>query len=180
THDVIRTANRIFGYGHWETEMPVPPMKVGHGYMSVMTVIVHLPSRTVKFTDAGYCDGDDETAIKGAVSDALKRCLRHFGPQFGLDLYAEREEREEHEHSPRQQRVEKNVHEIAAQITEIEDTRGAHPYPYIIRFIDHEGQEKEIPCFIANVDRSLTNAVVKLTVITSAKGNQYIKKIERL
>ena len=28
-----------------------------------------------------------ETAIKGAVSDALKRAMRHFGKQFGNSLY---------------------------------------------------------------------------------------------
>jgi len=32
-----------------------------------------------------------ESAIKEAVTDALKRTLRHWGPQFGLDLYSEDE-----------------------------------------------------------------------------------------
>lgn len=177
SHEIIRTANRIFGYGGWETEMPVPPIKTGNGYMCVMTVLIHLPNRTVKFTDAGYCEGDDDTAVKGSVSDALRRCLRYFGPQFGLDLYIEKPE-------PQPQKSEKSARsangEEAVEITEIIDTRGEYPYPYLVKFLDMENNERELPCFLTTIDMSLIGAVVKLTIGTSAKGNKYIKKIEPL
>jgi hypothetical protein len=35
-----------------------------------------------------------ETALKGAVSDALKRCFRALGDQFGLSLYKKHEPEE--------------------------------------------------------------------------------------
>lgn len=55
---------------------------------------VHVP--TVSFSDVGYGDGMEytnsritvhELAVKEAVSDGVKRALKNFGSQFGLDLY---------------------------------------------------------------------------------------------
>jgi len=51
---------------------------------------------SISFSDVGYGDGMEytgsritvhELAMKEAVSDAVKRALKNFGSQFGLDLY---------------------------------------------------------------------------------------------
>ena len=99
--DVIRTANRIFGYGEWGFELIGQPWAVekgeqggnntayevwaAHGRLSV--------SGGGSFADVGTCvrsgagSGGLEMAIKGAVTDCVKRCLRNYGDQFGLILY---------------------------------------------------------------------------------------------
>lgn len=99
--DVIRTANRIFGYGQWGFELISPPWAAekgeqgqrgtayevwaAHGRLSV--------SGGGSFADVGTCvrqgagSGGLEMAIKGAVTDCVKRCLRNYGDQFGLILY---------------------------------------------------------------------------------------------
>jgi DNA recombination protein Rad52 len=109
THDVKRTANRIFGFDGWSyvvneltslgeeqtkprTELSTPGVRVG--YRAVVTVTVAGTQRG----DVGYGDAMEyngsritphELAAKEAVSDALKRCLSSFGDQFGLVLYGE-------------------------------------------------------------------------------------------
>lgn len=99
--DVIRTANRIFGYGGWGFELEGQPWVVekgeqgnnntpyevwaAHGRLTV--------SGGACFADVGTCvrqgagSGGLEMAIKGAVTDCMKRCLRNYGDQFGLILY---------------------------------------------------------------------------------------------
>lgn len=99
--DVIRNANRIFGYGQWGFELLSQPWIVekgeqgnnatsyevwaAHGRLSV--------SEGGSFADVGTCvrqgkgSGGLEMAIKGAVTDCVKRCLRNYGDQFGLVLY---------------------------------------------------------------------------------------------
>lgn len=99
--DVIRTANRIFGYGGWGFELQAQPWIVeageqgtnhtkyevwaAHGRLSV--------AGGGAFADVGTCvrqglgSGGLEMAIKGAVTDCVKRCLRNYGDQFGLVLY---------------------------------------------------------------------------------------------
>lgn len=99
--DVIRTANRIFGYGEWSFELLSQPWIIeqgsqgnnsteyqvwaAHGRLSV--------SEGGSFADVGTCvrqgkgSGGLEMAIKGAVTDCVKRCLRNYGDQFGLILY---------------------------------------------------------------------------------------------
>ena len=99
--DVIRTANRIFGYGEWGFELLSQPWVIekseqgnnatpyevwaAHGRLSV--------SGGGSFADVGTCvrqgkgSGGLEMAIKGAVTDCVKRCLRNYGDQFGLILY---------------------------------------------------------------------------------------------
>lgn len=99
--DVIRTANRIFGYGGWSFELQSQPWVIeegaqgtnhtkyqvwaAHGRLSV--------SEGGSFADVGTCvrqgegSGGLEMAIKGAVTDCMKRCLRNYGDQFGLILY---------------------------------------------------------------------------------------------
>ncbi len=101
-HTAIDQANRIFGYGGWgyelvgearlcEVELAASNRdERAWAYSAVVRVTVPgAPSRT----DVGFHPVTDqsieghETAYKGAVTDALKRALRSFGPQFGNGLY---------------------------------------------------------------------------------------------
>ena len=105
-HIVIAQANRIFGYGGWGYELvgdvtlrrieTVNPqtgeVKVEQGYSAPVRVSV---AGALPRTDVGVhpvaednFDGHD-TAIKGAVTDGLKRAFRSFGVQFGNAFYGD-------------------------------------------------------------------------------------------
>ena len=99
-HVVIDQANSIFGHGGWGYDLVgdvtlrqfevVDPrtgeVKTSSAYSApVRVTVAGAPSRT----DVGFhavaeetSDGHD-TALKGAVTDGLKRALRSFGVQFG-------------------------------------------------------------------------------------------------
>lgn len=104
-HDVIRTANEVFGPGEWGYhvddltclgEEPVSKnAREGFRVAYRATVAVHATGLT-GFSDVGYGDAMEytgskltphELASKEAVTDALKRALKNFGDQFGLCLY---------------------------------------------------------------------------------------------
>lgn len=106
SHDVIRTANDVFGIGGWSynvnaldhlgTEKFIGrDAREGHrtAYRATVSVFVN----GTEYGDVGYGDATEytnstltthELASKEAVSDAVKRALRNFGDQFGLCLYA--------------------------------------------------------------------------------------------
>ena len=105
-HAVIDQANRIFGYGGWGYELvgevtlrrieTVNPqtgeVKVEQGYSAPVRVTV---AGALPRTDVGVhpvtednFDGHD-TAIKGAVTDGMKRAFRSFGVQFGNGFYGD-------------------------------------------------------------------------------------------
>ena len=105
-HAVIDQANRIFGYGGWGYELvgdvtlrrieTVDPqtgeVKVEQGYSAPVRVTV---AGALPRTDLGVhpvaedtFDGHD-TAMKGAVTDGLKRAFRSFGVQFGNGFYGD-------------------------------------------------------------------------------------------
>ena len=105
-HVVIDQANRIFGYGGWGYELvgdvtlrrieTVDPqtgeVKVTSGYSAPIRVTV---AGALPRTDLGVhpvaedtLDGHD-TAMKGAVTDGLKRAFRSFGVQFGNGFYGD-------------------------------------------------------------------------------------------
>ena len=95
-HFAISQANRIFGYDGWGYETMSVERLEDYGYMARVRVTVTntLPREDVGFTDFTVKDGkaiinagEIDKAMKGAVTDALKRALRTFGPQFGNDLY---------------------------------------------------------------------------------------------
>ena len=100
-HDVIETANRIFGYGGWAFMLLSAPTCVEKGSQgdrqTAYEVWMAQGQLTIEnagvFTDVGTCVRNGtgasglEMAIKGAATDALKRCLRNYGDQFGLVLY---------------------------------------------------------------------------------------------
>jgi len=97
-------ANRIFGFDGWSyTLMDCKPVmqseraigkdkKPGWGVTYVATVRVMVDGVTREDVGAGHGYDVDlglahESAIKEAVTDALKRGLRSFGNPFGLALY---------------------------------------------------------------------------------------------
>ena len=105
-HAVIAQANRIFGYGGWGFELvenvtlrrieTVDPqtgeVTVSQGYSAPVRVTV---AGALPRTDTGVhpvtedtFDGHD-TAMKGAVTDGMKRAFRSFGVQFGNGFYGD-------------------------------------------------------------------------------------------
>lgn len=121
TYDIIDAANRIFGYDGWSFELiDVSPIhaatKDGEGrgvlFMAKGKLTVAGVSRIDVGTndvsyrrDSGEATPDSfETAIKGAVSDCLKRCFRTFGSQFGNSLYDKQRRRPPQQRTPQQAR----------------------------------------------------------------------------
>ncbi len=99
-------ANRIFGFGGWQYTIQdvkcvserarkigkEPGAKDGFGvsYTAMVCVLVGDVRREDIGAGHGYdvdCGLAHESAIKEAVTDALKRALRSFGNPFGLALY---------------------------------------------------------------------------------------------
>ena len=114
---VISNANRIFGFGNWSTEImsikqadkteyekapynagDEPKKMVSYSYLCHLRLTVTSGDKTVSHEDTGFGNGVAgatahgigsciELASKESVTDALKRCLRYYGNQFGLTLY---------------------------------------------------------------------------------------------
>ena len=105
-HAVIDQANRIFGYGGWGYELVgdvtlrtietvdsrTGEVKTEVGYSAPVRVTV---AGALPRTDVGIhpvtednFDGHD-TAMKGAVTDGMKRAFRSFGCQFGNGFYGD-------------------------------------------------------------------------------------------
>jgi len=117
SHHVIAEANRIFGFDGWSTEILVlkqidrteyekapykpndePKPMISISYLCTLRVEVKSGETTVTKEDTGFGNGVAgfsaygigsciELASKEAVTDALKRCMRYFGNQFGNTLY---------------------------------------------------------------------------------------------
>lgn len=101
---VIAEANRIFGFDGWSYEtvetrcVSEAPRKIGKaqkdGWGVTYTSRVRVTVKGIVREDFGAGHGYDidvglahESAVKEAVTDALKRALRTFGNPFGLALY---------------------------------------------------------------------------------------------
>lgn len=100
--DAIATANRIFGFGRWGYKVTSRTHEVckdeKKGEIEYYTADVELmvagsmfpfPGDGMGIVTAPYTVEIHEKARKEAVTDALKRALRHYGDQFGLSLYNE-------------------------------------------------------------------------------------------
>ena len=104
SHIAIRHANTIFGWDGWSdtivsmTLVDGPrEVKKDNGGVNIYTgytCVVRVTVGNVTREGIGFGQGIDrdagkshESAVKEAESDALKRALRTFGAQFGLDLY---------------------------------------------------------------------------------------------
>ena len=117
-HVAIDQANRIFGFGGWGYELAgdvtlrkIEAVDTKTGEVTATSaysapVRVTVPGAPPR-TDIGFhavaeetADGHD-TAIKGAVTDGMKRALRSFGDRFGNGLYGDQAVNG----SPRPQRV---------------------------------------------------------------------------
>ena len=89
----IDTANRIFGYDGWSMEVKSIDKIVDAEKNSVYQATVGVHVGTAYREDVGHgisagaSNEAQETAIKGAVTDAMKRAFRTFGSQFGNSLY---------------------------------------------------------------------------------------------
>ena len=105
-HAVIDQANRIFGFGGWGYEVvgdvtlrqienvdtKTGEVKTTSFYSAPVRVTVPgAPPRTdIGFNAVAEDNADGhETAIKGAVTDGMKRALRSFGVQFGNGFYGD-------------------------------------------------------------------------------------------
>jgi len=102
--DIIETANRVFGFGNWDysTKLEVVSQEINQNqnnvicYKALVNVVVHdiSHSKLVSRQDVGFGTGISKTkadahegGAKEAVTDAIKRCFRSFGNQFGNSLY---------------------------------------------------------------------------------------------
>ena len=103
--DVIDTANKVFGFGNWSysiSKLDQVSQEVNQNqnnvvcYKAVVQIQIHNNdhSQTVSRQDVGFGTGvaksladAHEGAAKEAVTDAIKRCFRSFGNQFGNSLY---------------------------------------------------------------------------------------------
>ena len=108
-HAVIDQANRIFGYGGWGVELvgdvTLRRIETVDGKTGEVTVSLAY-SAPVRVTVAGALPRTDvgvhpvtentveghDTALKGAVTDGMKRAFRSFGPQFGNSLYGDQQQ----------------------------------------------------------------------------------------
>ncbi len=103
--DVIDTANKVFGFGNWSysiSKLDQVSQELNQNqnnvvcYKAVVQIQIHNNdhSQTVNRQDVGFGTGvaksladAHEGAAKEAVTDAIKRCFRSFGNQFGNSLY---------------------------------------------------------------------------------------------
>lgn len=106
-HHAIREANRIFGFDGWykriaelkqvqcEQRINDKDVELWYiGYTCSGGVGAHVGDRERMVEDVGFGQGIDrdpgtahESAVKEAVTDMMKRCLKDFGDPFGLALY---------------------------------------------------------------------------------------------
>jgi len=104
-HDVIETANKIFGHGNWSytlssLEQVSQEQNQNQNIVICYRAAVRVVAKDINHTketireDVGLGTGVAKTladahegAAKEAVTDALKRCFRTFGNQFGNSLY---------------------------------------------------------------------------------------------
>ena len=107
-HTAITEANSVFGFGGWGFELvenvtlrTIETVDGETGEVKTVSVYtapvrVTVPGAPPR-TDIGFhavtdetADGH-ETAIKGAVTDGMKRALRSFGDRFGNGLYGDQQ-----------------------------------------------------------------------------------------
>lgn len=90
-HWIIARLNEVFGHDGWGDEYEAPVVREGD--RPVIYVRATLTAMGVTRGDIGVgvaANGSPdsfETAMKGAHTDALKRCARKLGDSFGLALY---------------------------------------------------------------------------------------------
>lgn len=171
---VIAEANRIFGFDGWSYEVleancvaQVPraigqQKRDGFGvtYVSKVRVLVAGVMREDYGAGHGY-DVDlglgHESAIKEAVTDALKRALRTFGNPFGLALYDKtRANVEDPAEAERQNNLKASTDALYLEISALSTERGLATFwkdnQGVIARMDSDTQRK----FIAKKDELKT------------------------
>jgi len=104
-HDILATANKIFGYGNWSyaissleqvSQETNSNQNIVICYKAVLSITVYdlTHSKFISREDVGFGTGiakmqsdAHEGGAKEAVTDAIKRSIRSFGSQFGNSLY---------------------------------------------------------------------------------------------
>jgi len=108
----IRAANGIFGFGNWshrvrnlkevsntEGKGKNDKTRFDSSYIAIVAITATMEDgKIAEYEDVGYGSGISyvdigtaiESASKEAITDAMKRALRHFGSQFGNSLYNEK------------------------------------------------------------------------------------------
>lgn len=104
-HDIIDTSNKVFGYGNWSYSVSTlehvsqetnEKQNIVVGYKAIVSLTIYdlHHSKHISREDVGFGMGiaksladAHEGGAKEAVTDALKRCFRSFGNQFGNSLY---------------------------------------------------------------------------------------------
>lgn len=90
-HTIIENLNTVFGPTGWNIEYKPSEVLTSNPKLLIKVIAtLTVPSLGVVKMDVGYGEdtrGDYEKADKTAHTDALKRCARHFGAFFGLELY---------------------------------------------------------------------------------------------
>lgn len=94
---VIRMANEIFGEDGWRTDIGEPHVehtREGTSYETLARVKVRVTALGVYREDFGFDtkksgskSANEENAIKAAVTDGIKRCMRQFGDALGGFVY---------------------------------------------------------------------------------------------
>jgi DNA repair and recombination protein RAD52 len=103
--DIIETANRIFGYDNWDyniSKLEQVSSEINQNqnnvicYKAVVQLTIYSYDHIQKIVreDVGFGSGTakaladaHEGGAKEAVTDAIKRCFRSLGNQFGNSLY---------------------------------------------------------------------------------------------
>ena len=103
-YHIIEQANRIFGFGNWGYSVVSPPEliegqvvdedtgEIKRSWKAYRAIVEVRVGQTHPRTDVGFTilateqPESHSTAMKGAVTDALKRALRTYGDQFGNSL----------------------------------------------------------------------------------------------
>ena len=104
-HDIISTANKIFGFGNWSysvTSLEVVSHEINQNqnnvvcYKAVVKVEVYNQDHSLHISreDVGFGTGiaktladSHEGGAKESITDSLKRCMKSYGSQLGLSLY---------------------------------------------------------------------------------------------
>ncbi len=116
-HDILETANKIFGYGNWSyaissleqvSQETNSNQNIVICYKAVVSISVYdlTHSKFISREDVGFGTGiakmqsdAHEGGAKEAVTDAIKRSIRSFGSQFGNSLYDKSRNHQAQSHS---------------------------------------------------------------------------------
>lgn len=129
-HDIIDTSNKVFGYGNWSyaiSELTQVSQETNQNnnvvicYKAIVSLTIYDQhhAKNISREDVGFGTGTaksladaHEGGAKEAVTDALKRCFRSLGNQFGNSLYDK--SRSHTTQSPRQLEQPRQLHNNTA------------------------------------------------------------------